>query len=72
MGQARGDRYIKACESTHMCLEAFESIIQVLELKIEKHDPKYLNIVPATALTMTSDPWMFSEILTPIFSWFIM
>lgn len=56
MGQARGDRYIKACESTHMCLEAFESIIQVLELKIEKHDPKYLNIVPATALTMTSDP----------------
>lgn len=36
-------------ETKHICSETPESIIQVLELKIDRHEPEYLWIVPAIA-----------------------
>ena len=49
IGAGRGIREVKDLESKHIYFEAPESMIQVLELKTEKHEPKYCKIVPAIA-----------------------
>ena len=46
----------KKYELKDMCFDVPESMIQVLEFRIEKHEPRCLEIVPTTELTLMSIP----------------